>query len=190
MAVTSIQHKLTYQDLRRLPDDGLRHEILDGVHFVSAAPFPPHQRISGRLHLRMGAFVEQYSLGEVFYAPVDVLLSKHDIVEPDLFFIASGREAIVAATQVKGTPDLVVEILSRSTRSRDLGIKRDIYERAGVQEYWLLDPKRAHAIVYRRQSLGSPTFLPPLLLTAAADDRLTTPLLPGLEISLREVLAP
>jgi len=189
MAVYSIQRKLTYQDLERFPDDGLRHEILDGVHVVSASPSPHHQWVSHNLILEIGGFVRTHGLGRLYHAPLDVLLAEHDVVEPDLFFIAKGREEIITEANVKGAPDLVIEILSPSTRSRDLGVKRRIYERSGVKEYWLFDAKRARAIVYRRRSAESSTFLPPLVLTAEANDRLTSPLLPGLEISLREILA-
>jgi Uma2 family endonuclease len=113
-----------------------------------------------------------------------VVLSKHDIVEPDIVFISSNRASIVTAKNAQGAPDLVIEILSPSTRRRDLGEKRARYELLGVLEYWAFDPGPATAQVFRREG---DRFLPPILLSAEADDRLTTPLLPGLEISLREV---
>jgi Uma2 family endonuclease len=186
MAVHSPIHKLTYEDFERIPEDGLRHEILDGVHVVSPSPTLRHQRISGRLHLALGSFVKAHALGEVFYAPADVLLAEHDIVEPDLFFVAQARAGILTEKNVQGAPDLVVEILSPGSRHRDLVVKRERYELLGVQEYWVVDADRDTVAVYRRES---DRFRRPLRLSAAADDRLTTPLLPGLEIGLRDLFA-
>jgi Uma2 family endonuclease len=185
MAVHSPQRKLTYEDFVRIPEDGRRHEILDGAHVVSPAPSRIHQRIVVRLVTILEGFVEPRGLGEVYVAPFDVVLSRHDVVEPDVLFLSASRAAILTDANVQGAPDLAVEILSPGTRRRDLGEKRARYELLGVLEYWIVDPKAASVLVFRREGEG---FLPPVLLTAEADDRLWTPLLPGLEISLREVL--
>jgi Uma2 family endonuclease len=187
MAVHSPIRKLTYEDFERFPeDDRLRHEILDGVHVVSPSPTIRHQRLSKRVFRKLDSFVEAQGLGEIFYAPMDVLLSRHDIVEPDLFFIAGDRDGIVTEKNVQGAPDLVVEILSPGTRKRDLVDKRERYEALGVQEYWVFDPDRHTVAAFRREGEH---FGPPLRLSAAADERLTTPLLPGLEIRLRDLFA-
>jgi len=183
MAIHS-PRKLTYEDFVRIPEDGRRHEILDGAHVVSPAPTLDHQRVARRLCTRLDVFCEATGVGEVFPAPSDVVMSKHDIVEPDLLFVSTARRAILGEAYVQGAPDLAVEVLSPSTRRRDLGRKRVRYEACGVQEYWTLDPKTATAQVLRREGEG---FLPPVVLSARNDDRLMTPLLPGLEISLREV---
>ena len=137
--MTSSPAKLTHADYLRFPDDGLRHELLDGEHFVSPTPRIPHQRISQRLSFAMTAFVGEHGLGEVFVAPLDVILSEHDVLEPDLLFVSEARREILQ-DWVRGAPDLVVEVLSPSTRSRDLGIKRRIYRDRGVREYWIVDP--------------------------------------------------
>jgi Uma2 family endonuclease len=95
MALHDPAPKLTYEDYLLIPDDGKRHEIIDGVHFVTAAPFIRHQRILLRLTLRIGRFLQDHPLGELLFAPTDVILSPHDIVQPDLLFISNERSRIV-----------------------------------------------------------------------------------------------
>jgi Uma2 family endonuclease len=175
--------KLTYEDYVRIPDDGKRHEIIDGEHYVSAAPFIRHQRLVVRLTHRLEDFIESHPLGEIFIAPTDVILSPNDIVQPDLLFISYERSAIVEEKNVQGAPDLVIEIHSGSSRRVDRGAKRRAYERWGVLEYWMLDPERKEADVCERTAQG-------LLRQRALlsrEDVLTTPLLPGLEIPLAEI---
>jgi Uma2 family endonuclease len=185
MALHDLRRKLTYEDYSLLPEDGRRHEILDGEHRVTPAPFLRHQRISIRLSSRLFAFAELHGLGEVLTAPTDVVLSPHDIVQPDILFVSRERAAILREENVRGAPDLVVEILSPGTRGRDQGIKLERYDRLGVREYWTLDPDRRLAMIYprfdgrlRRLAEVSPD-------TAGT---LTTPLLPGLEIPLSDIL--
>ncbi len=179
------QRKLSYENYVQIPDDGRRHEIIDGEHYVSPAPSLDHQRLLGRSYRAIANFVDDHQLGEVFIAPVDVLLSPHDIVQPDIFFISTDRLGITTEANVKGAPDLVIEILSASTRHRDETLKRDRYEKLGVREYWILDSWRKAVRVLPRNQHGQ--FGPSTNLTAAAGDILTTPLLPGLEIPLRNL---
>lgn len=180
--------KLTYEDYAQIPDDGKRHEILDGEHYVSPAPTVDHQRLGGRLYLKLGTFVNAYHLGEVFYAPTDVVLSPHDIVQPDLLFISTARRGIMTEPNVQGAPDLAVEILSDSTRRRDETLKLQRYEQLGVLEYWIVDGRHKAVRTFRRATQRS-GFDAPTELAAAAGDILTTPLLSGLEIALRDIFA-
>lgn len=134
--------KLTYEDYVLFPDDGLRHEIIDGEHYVSPAPNIYHQELSKRIEVQLYRHVDENGLGTVLHAPVDVELSETDIVEPDIIVIAEARrQKITTPTKVKGAPDLVIEILSESTGERDQTLKRDLYQRAGVAEYWIVDPE-------------------------------------------------
>src|SRR5262245_33115383 len=144
--------KWTYEDYARLPTDGKRHEIIDGRHFVSPAPHVYHQQVSARLYRQLHALIEEPGLRTVLYAPTDVELSRHDIVQPDLIAVLSAREHIITRLSIQGAPDLVVEILSESTRGRDQGDKRMLYERAGVREYWIVDPE---AQVVTQRLLGA-----------------------------------
>jgi Uma2 family endonuclease len=149
---------------------------------VTPSPNIRHQELLGRLHLLLGTFVEDRpERGRVFFAPFDVVFSFHDVVEPDLMFVAADQLDILTDKNIRGTPAMVVEILSPSTRKRDLGIKRDLYARFGVREYWVLDPERKVITVFRREADGS--FPQTATLTAAGNDALATPLLPGIVIS-------
>ncbi len=176
--------RLTYEDFLLFPDDdGLRHEIIDGEHYVTAAPNLRHQDLVGRLFLTIGSFVEDRpERGRVFLSPFDVVFSFHDIVEPDLVFVAADQFDILTDKNIQGTPALVVEILSPSTRQRDREIKRQLYDRSGVREYWLVDPQQDVVTIHRRGRDGS--FPHVARLTAKALDILDTPLLPGWSLGL------
>jgi Uma2 family endonuclease len=177
--------KLTYQDYLRFPSDGRRHEIIDGVHYVTPPPVLVHQRIAASLFLALGNFVRRRQLGEAYFAPVAVLLSPHDVVEPDLLFISTARLDIQTRTNVQGAPNLVIEILSPSTRRRDEVLKRARYERFGADEYWLVDPLSQSVRILRRS--GGDVFEMLDVLTAADGQIVTTPLLPALEIPVAEI---
>jgi Uma2 family endonuclease len=184
MALHDPSPKLTYEDYLRIPDDGKRHEILDGEHFVTAAPFIRHQRIVRRLASRLDRFLSEHPLGEYFFAPTDVVLSRHDVVQPDLIFISNERASIVEEKNVQGAPDLVIEVLSKGSRRLDEVLKRQAYERFGAREYWIFDPIRKTTKVLERTAEG---LRRKAQLSAAAGDVLTPPLLPGLEIPLAEI---
>jgi len=133
-------HPLTYADLCRMPDDGLRYEIIGGELFVAPAPNLDHQEVSGELYALLRSYVRAHRLGRVWYAPVDVRLSEHDVVEPDLLFVRRDRRDIYQTRRyVEGAPDLVVEIISPSSQKIDPGRKFALYASSGVPEYWLVD---------------------------------------------------
>lgn len=130
--------KLTYDDYADLPGDE-RYELIDGELILVAAPYIIHQWISKQLYALLLA-AEEMGLGLVFYAPVDVVLTDNDVVQPDLLFISNERADIITAANVQGAPDLVIEILSPSTSRLDRTRKRELYERHQVNEMWLVDP--------------------------------------------------
>ena len=132
--------KLGYAEYCCYPDDGRRHEIIDGDHYVNPAPSTYHQTVSRRLQHQLYTQIELQGRGVVYNAPVDVQLTDHDIVQPDLVVVLAARTRMITPTKIKGVPDLVVEILSPSTASNDLALKRQLYERTGVAEYWIADP--------------------------------------------------
>lgn len=135
--------RMTYEDLLVLPDDGMRHELVDGVHYVSPAPGSVHQLIVGNVYAALRSWLRDHPQGVVMLAPFDVVFSRHDVVEPDLMYFTSARfRKIVGETSAQGPPDLAIEILSPATRRRDVIIKRRLYERCGVSEYWIVDPRR------------------------------------------------
>jgi Uma2 family endonuclease len=180
--------RLTYEDFVRIPDDGKRHEIIDGVHYVTPSPVLRHQELLGRLHLQIGKFIEEHpEVGQVFLSPLDTVFSPWDVVEPDLVFVAADQLEILTEPNIQGAPALVVEILSPSTRRRDLGIKRRLFDRGGVREYWLVDPKARDITVYRRQPDGG---FPRVVQLGGGDETtLATPLLPGFTLSLAKLFA-
>jgi len=178
------QVKFTYEDYLLFPDDGRRHELIDGEHYVTPAPKTKHQRVSSQLHLLLGSFVREHRLGQVFTAPTDVVLSDLDVVQPDLLFVSSARASIITEPNIQGPPDLVIEILSETTRRTDEIIKRKLYERHGVSEYWIVDPELETVKVYRMTDQG---YGRPVELSTEANDTLTAPLLPGLIIPLAAI---
>lgn len=132
--------KWTYEDYAKLPEDGLRHEIIDGEHYVNASPSTQHQHVSKRLQYQLYTKIELAGLGVLYNAPIDVQLSEYDIVQPDLVIILNQNVRKITPTKIKVAPHLVVEILSPSTADADRTIKKDLYERSGVLEYWIVDP--------------------------------------------------
>ena len=179
--------KFTYEDFVHFPDDGKRHEIIDGEHRVTPSPNTKHQTISLNLTLMLGMHLKEHPIGRLFAAPFDVVLSDIDIVEPDLLYISNARLDILTTQHVRGAPDLVIEILSPGTRRFDEITKRKLYERCGVQEYWVVDPELDTIKVYRDVQGG---FERVSELSAAHGTALTTPLLPGWAASLVDVFGP
>ena len=164
----------TYEDLRHTPDDGKRYEVLEGDLIVSPSPQWKHQRIVHRLHTYLTSW-ENAGYGSVCTAPLDVVLSDRDVVQPDLLFIAKDRLGIVTAENVQGAPDLVVEVISDRSRRRDAITKRHIYERYDVRLYWLVDPEEETVRVFELKdgAYGEPT-------TLRAGQQLTCPLFPDI----------
>jgi len=181
--------RLTCDDFLLFPEgDGLRHEIIDGVHYVTAAPNLRHQDLVGRLHLAIGNFLAAHpDVGRVFLSPVDVVFSRHDVVEPDLVFIAGDQTNILTETNIQGAPAIVVEIVSKSTRPRDERIKKELFDRGGVREYWIVDPDRSQVTVYRRERS---TLDARSTLSAADSAVLTTASIPGFSLSLSDLFRP
>ena len=132
---------LTYEDYAALPDDGRRYEIHDGELSVTPAPGTNHQRVSRNLYDVLGAYVKTQGLGEVLYAPVDVILANTTIVQPDLIFVAPAHASRVSRRGIEGAPTLAVEILSPSTTTIDRSRKLQLYARYGVPYYWIVDPE-------------------------------------------------
>lgn len=177
--------KLTYEDYLYLPEDGKRHEIIDGDHYVTPAPLTRHQIVLANLLRHLDAFIHDRGLGRVLPAPVDVLFAETDVVQPDLLYLSSAHLDRLTKANLQGAPDLVAEVLSDSTRRTDEITKRRLYERFGVAEYWVVDPVLETIKVYRRTDQGR--YERADELTLEAGDSLATPLLPGLRIPLSAV---
>lgn len=135
------QGRWTYADYARLPDNGFRYEVIHGALIMSPAPRPHHQRVVKRLALAIERHLEAQPSGELFLAPIDVILpGLADPVQPDLAFVAAERLGIVSETRIEAEPDLVVEVVSPGSEARDRRLKFGLYAQAGVREYWIVDP--------------------------------------------------
>ena len=172
----------TYELYSLLPEDGKRHEIIDGEHYVTPAPRTRHQKIVAEILFALKAVADTRDLGTVLTAPCDLYFTETDNVQPDVFFISNERRAIIKELRVEGAPDLVVEILSPSTRRRDEVLKRDLYERFEVPEYWIVDPELETVKIFRLSDEGG--FDEPKTIARERGESLETPLLPGLTLSL------
>jgi Uma2 family endonuclease len=176
--------RMTYDDLLRLPDDGLRHELIDGEHFVTPSPSWKHQVVAANLHRLVAPYIYEHRCGIALFAPFDVVFTKYDVVEPDLLYFSNARRAqVVTEKNAQGGPDLAVEVLSPGTRRRDETLKRRLYERMKVPEYWIVDPDRQVVKILRLE--GRKHRLEEL--TLAKQDVLMTPLLPGLSLPLAAI---
>ena len=169
----------TYDAYAAIPYDGMRHEIIDGGHFVNPAPGLYHQQISRRLQFQLYTAIELTELGVVINAPVDVQLTDHDIVQPDLVIITKSNRHIMTPTKVKGTPDLLIEILSPSNPNHDLKTKHHAYERCRVPEYWIVFPDE-HQVLQLTLSDGRYT-------ERTLNESITMSVPPHVEVNLRQV---
>ncbi len=148
------ESSLSYTDYLKLPEEpGIRHEILDGLLVEEPSPSIRHQRVSSRLQSALRDYFRKVDPeGEVLYAPLDVVLSEKNVVQPDLLYIPGSDSAIFKQTHVFIAPKLIIEILSPSTIRRDRLKKMDIYCKAGVQHYWIVDPDTCMIEAYVLQS--------------------------------------
>ncbi|MBV8517386.1 MAG: Uma2 family endonuclease [Acidobacteria bacterium] len=179
--------KLTYEDYCDLPDDGKRYEIIDGELYVNPAPNLKHQRVIVNLVLALGFFVRDHKLGDVYVAPTDVVLSKTDVVQPDVLFITNENADRLTRANVQGAPDLAIEVLSESNRRHDEVIKRKRYEGFGVAEYWIVDPELELVKVFRRGA--DDKFERPMEISVEEGGALTSALLPGFSMPIADVFA-
>jgi Uma2 family endonuclease len=175
--------RFNYHDYLQLPEDK-RYEILDGELFVVPAPNIRHQEISIRLSTILFQHVRRQKIGRVLEAPCDVVLSEENVVQPDILFVRTERVDIIGEMNILGAPDLVIEILLPATRGKDLEIKRKIYAGYGVQEYWVVDPEAAEVEVLAWSDSG---YVSAGLYNAS--QCLSSPLLPELNLPLREIFA-
>ena len=172
--------KITYEEYCLFPNDGNRHEVINGLHYMNPAPTPAHQSISSRLHYVLFSEIDIKKQGTVFHAPIDVQLGDHDIVQPDLIVVLKDGTANVTETRIVGPPDLVIEILSRSTAKNDFTIKRRLYEQSGVREYWIVDPDatRIEAWILRDGKFVE---------KGSAEKRITLAVKPDISISVTKI---
>lgn len=171
----------TYEEYYRLDDDQ-RYELVDGNLLKEPAPDTWHQDSSRKLFRLIDRFVLQNELGEVFFAPIDVVLDPENTVQPDLVFVASASARIIQRRAIFGVPELLVEIVSPASVRRDRHDKKELYARFGVKEYWIADPaNKVLEILTLREGRFE------LHGCAGETGRLSSLVLAGLEYDLTEI---
>jgi Uma2 family endonuclease len=181
MSIKKPKVRFTYRDYCLLPEDK-RYELMDGELYMAPAPGTSHQTAVRNLGTLLWNYVRQNRLGQVHFAPYDVILSDEDVVQPDVLFVSQERRSIISERGCEGPPDLVVEVLSPSTAQRDRELKRKVYARYGVREYWLVDPETQTVEVL---ALDAEDLTPQGAYSAA--DRVASQVLPGLTLPVGQV---
>lgn len=183
MTKTLPKVKFTYQDYLHMSEDK-RYELIDGEFFMVPSPNEYHQRISRELGYALLGYVKKNKSGSVYYAPFDVVFSDKDVVQPDIVYVSKERKNIITKDNIQGAPDLIVEIISPKTGYRDREIKRKLYFKYGVKEFWIVDPAKQTIEVLTLTKNGYKTEK-----LYPADAVLYSPLLKGLEIDLNLVFS-
>lgn len=173
---------LTADDYRDLPEGPPHFQLVEGKLYMTPSPEFYHQSVAGNIYHQLRCHLRDFPLGKAAIAPSDVQLDFVNVHQPDVYFISNERLNILTKQGPVGAPDLVVEVLSRSTARLDKGPKLRVYARSGVKELWLVDKERKEVAVYRfAESISEP------VVTLRGRQKLTTPLLPGLKLALAEV---
>jgi Uma2 family endonuclease len=174
---------LTYDELvAAMPESNQPCELWDGKLIMAPAPFYAHQRIAFRFQKALHDWVEDRHLGEVVGAPIDMVLSQHRVVQPDVLYISTERLGIIQQA-VKGPADLVAEVISPGGRTRDRIEKRDLYEQHGIKEYWIIDPEAGTVEVL---SLAGKEY--EVIARSRAGETVASRLLPGFEVTVDVLL--
>jgi len=174
--------KFTYQDYLKLQGDEY-YEIIQGeLIMMTPAPSIVHQRISRKIEFLLEKYILENNLGEIFYAPCDVILDNENVVQPDIFFISKERNDIITEKNIQGAPDLIIEIVSENTSYRDLIQKKVLYANFKVKEYWLVIPEEKSIEI---DILKGNEF--ELYKKYKIDDKLESPLLNGFSFHLKDI---
>ena len=142
-----LEKKKTEQDYLQLPE-GAPYQLLNAELVMSPAPNRNHQKISGNIFRLISNHCIENKLGEVYYAPCDVFLDDENVVQPDIFFFSISRLQFLSDRGAEGAPDFIIELLSPSNAYYDLRYKLDLYEKHGVQEYFIVDPEDNTVVAY------------------------------------------
>jgi Uma2 family endonuclease len=178
-----IEPLLTVADLDACPDDNNRYELIGGELFVSRAPGIPHQRVLLNLEVALSNYLSQNPIG-ILVPGAGLILSDYDAVIPDLAFVRNERwDEVVTGEKFTRAVDLVIEIISpgKENRERDLTVKRQLYAKYGVNEYWIVDSENSSVFIFR---LREQTLLE---IAVVSGDDVTSPLLPGFQLKVEAI---
>lgn len=173
---------LTVNDYREMPEGPPYFQLIEGKLYMSPSPEFYHQSIAGNIYFLLREHLQRHPAGKAVIVPSDVQLDFVNVHQPDVYFVSNERLGIIQKQGPVGAPDLVVEVLSRGTARLDRGPKLRVYARSGVRELWLVDKEKKQVAVYRfEKSIEEP------VVALSGKQKLTTPLLPGLIMSLPKV---
>jgi Uma2 family endonuclease len=180
-----VEPLLTIADLETLPDDENRYELFNGELFVSRAPSISHQRVLGNIYTAIRAYLEQNPIGEVLLTP-GVIFDEYNSAIPDAVFISNQqRHEVISGERIVEAPELVIEIVSpgKENARRDREVKRQVYGKNRVKEYWIADPLNRSLEIYRlkRHNLA-------LVGTLVEEDEVTSPVLPAFKCEAHQFL--
>ncbi|MEP9409928.1 MAG: Uma2 family endonuclease [Candidatus Brocadia sp.] len=181
IVVEKVTKKYTYADYCKISDEK-RYELINGELLMTPSPITIHQRISRKLGFVLEKFITENNLGELFDAPYDVYFDDENVVQPDLLFISKDRLHIIGEKNVQGAPDLVIEIISENSAYRDMVLKKKLYAKFGVKEYWIVIPEGEEIEIY---TLKDYTYQ--LYKAYCKDSTFESPLLKGLKIGLLDI---
>lgn len=182
--LTTKAQPITRHDYALIPVGAPNYQLIDGDLVMAPSPSSFHQTILSKLDRVIGNFLDVHPIGRHFIAPLDVHLSDLNVFQPDLLFVRKANGSIIEEHGIEGAPDLVVEILSKTSEKYDLGPKRSVYARTGVEELWIIDPEKRTLSLYRLvEDAATPA------ATYRAGQKFTSTLLPGLTIDLAAVFA-
>lgn len=171
----------TLEDYLMLPE-GAPYQLIKGELVMSPSPSTIHQEILKILGVKLVNVAEGRGMGKVYFAPIDVYFSDKDVYQPDIIFISKDRVNIIGERKIEGAPDLIIEILSPATAYYDLRIKKETYEKAGVKEYWIIDPMEKIIEIYQNTKEG---FKP--LYVVQTEGEVSSAIIEGFKLSLREL---
>ena len=173
---------LTIEDYKVLPETGPHYQLINGTLHMSPAPTRFHQHVSLNLTNIVYNWINSSGSGFIYNAPFDVYLDEFNVFQPDLVYVSPKNLHILTDAGVEGAPDLIVEILSPSTRKIDLGPKKKIFAKYGVKEFWAVDPNSRQVQKFElEKSVDSPSD------SYDENDTLESAILPGLKIDLNKI---
>ena len=189
MVTAKPKGKHTYADYAATPE-GERWELIDGaLYHMAAAPNTKHHDVSDNTGDLVKAVIQPRRLGRIYRAPFALMLSERDTVEPDLLYVSAGRRHIITSRGCEGIPDLVVEILSPSNSRHDLAVKRELYARHDIPEYWIIDPIREILRALTEPIVNNGVGEYTAETRYQAGDTLTTDRIAGLAIAVADIFA-
>ena len=175
---------VTVNEFHRLVPDGQKADLLNGVIYMASPDTRRSDRLGGFIKFWMQGYAAVQGLGEVYGSRFAFELSQFRAPEPDVAFVRTERLHLVSERRMVGGPDIAVEVVSRDSRQRDYGEKKQLYAEAGVAEYWIVDPEKQTLDLYRRSGNELQLFR-----QFASNETFESPLVPGFRLTVSDVFS-